>query len=127
MGGCGRRRRRRRSAIGAELVSNDQVRVRELPPPLQQMLLNLSVGQATPPFGSAERVSVLVLCGRDDPEAATGPTFDQVSLAAQRGAGEPPRAALSARSCGATRWSTIADRPDTPLAVALGDPAGIGA
>ena len=70
----------RRSAqpLGAELVSNDQVRVRELPPPLQQMLLNLSVGQATPAFGSAERISVLVLCGRDDPEAATAPSFEAI-------------------------------------------------
>ncbi len=60
--------------IGAELISNDQVRVRDLPPALQQMLLNLSVGQATPPFGSPERVSVLVLCGRDDPPEQAMPT-----------------------------------------------------
>jgi peptidyl-prolyl cis-trans isomerase SurA len=52
--------------------------VRELPPQLQQLLLPLNIGQATAPFGSAERVSVLVLCGRDDPEQATGPTFDQL-------------------------------------------------
>ncbi len=77
MGGCGRASEAAQR-IGAELVSNDQVRVRELPPQLQQLLLGLSVGQASPPFGSSERVSVLILCGRDDPEAATGPTFDQV-------------------------------------------------
>ena len=59
--------------IGAEVISNDQVRVRELPPALQQMLLDLSVGQATPAFGSPERVSVLVLCGRDDPPAVNAP------------------------------------------------------
>ena len=51
MGGCGGAAGGR-AAIGAELVANDQVAVRELPPPLQQMLLSLSVGQATPPFGS---------------------------------------------------------------------------
>ena len=77
MGGCGRARDVATS-IGAELVSNDQVRVRDLPPQLQSMLLQLNVGQATPPFGSQERVSVLVLCGRDDPEQASGPSYDQV-------------------------------------------------
>jgi peptidyl-prolyl cis-trans isomerase SurA len=43
------------------------------------MLLQLSIGQATTPFGSFESgVRVLVLCGRDDPETANGPSFDQV-------------------------------------------------
>ena len=78
MGGCGGATEAAQ-AIGAELVSNDQVRVRELPPALQQMLLSLGVGQATQPFGSPERVSVLVLCGREDPQAATGPTRDQLA------------------------------------------------
>ena len=73
MGGCGGATAAAQ-ALGAELVSNDQVRVRELPPALQAMLLNLGVGQATQPFGSAERVSVLVLCGREDPQAANAPT-----------------------------------------------------
>ncbi|MBX3562030.1 MAG: peptidylprolyl isomerase [Sphingomonas sp.] len=77
MGGCGAATQTATS-IGAELISNDQVRVRELPPQLQQMLLDLNIGQATPPFGSTERINVLVLCGRDDPEAAGGPSFDQV-------------------------------------------------
>ena len=77
MGGCGRAAEVS-TQLGAELVTNDQVSVRELPPQLQQMLLNLNVGQATSPFGSPERISVLVLCGRDDPEAVNGPTFDQV-------------------------------------------------
>lgn len=77
MGGCGGATQTATS-LGAELISNDQVRVRELPPQLQQMLLGLNIGQATPPFGSSERVSVLVLCGRDDPQNASGPSFDQV-------------------------------------------------
>lgn len=77
MGGCGAAAATAQR-IGAELISNDQVRVRELPPQLQQLLLGLSVGQATPPFGSAERISVLVLCGRDDPPAATGPNPDEI-------------------------------------------------
>jgi peptidyl-prolyl cis-trans isomerase SurA len=78
MGGCGGAQAAATS-IGAELVSNDQVRVRELPPALQAMLLNLGVGQVTQVFGSAERVSVLVLCGRDEPPPATGPTHEQVA------------------------------------------------
>ncbi|MBV9840704.1 MAG: peptidylprolyl isomerase [Sphingomonadaceae bacterium] len=66
--------------VGGESVANDSVRVRDLPPQLQDIMLKLSVGQATPVFGSAEDgVRVLVLCGRDDPEvAAAGPSFDQV-------------------------------------------------
>ena len=72
-GGCGRAAEVAQS-IGAELVSNDQVPVRQLPPPLQQTLLGLSLGQATPPLGSTERVSVLILCGRDDPEQVNMPT-----------------------------------------------------
>lgn len=77
MGGCGGASQVA-SSVGAELVTNDQVEARELPPQLQELLLGLNIGQATPPFGSAERVSVLVLCGRDDPEATGGPSFDQV-------------------------------------------------
>jgi peptidyl-prolyl cis-trans isomerase SurA len=77
MGGCGRAAEVATS-IGAELISNDQVQVRELPPQLQQMLLTLNIGQATAPFGSAERVNVLVLCGRDDPEQASAPNPEQI-------------------------------------------------
>ncbi len=65
--------------LGAELISNDQVRVRELPPQLQQMLLNLGVGQSTPAFGSLERVSVLVLCGREDPPETVAPSPDAIN------------------------------------------------
>jgi peptidyl-prolyl cis-trans isomerase SurA len=76
MGGCGGAPATA-ARLHAELISNDTVRVRELPPALQSMLLNLSVGQATPAFGSAERISVLILCGRDDPPAVNAPDFDR--------------------------------------------------
>lgn len=57
--------------IGAEVVDNDAIRVRDLPAPLQAIMLRLQVGEATPPFGSpTEGVRTLVLCGRD--EASTG-------------------------------------------------------
>ena len=85
MGGCGRAAEVAGS-IGAELVSNDNVRVRDLPPALQQMLLGMSLGQATQPFGTTERISVLVLCGRDDPQQVNAPSAEEVqnALAQQR-------------------------------------------
>jgi peptidyl-prolyl cis-trans isomerase SurA len=78
MGGCGGAEAAA-ATIGAEVITNDQVRVRDLPPPLQPTLLALGIGQATQPFGSsAERVSVLILCGRDDPDPAGALSFEQV-------------------------------------------------
>jgi peptidyl-prolyl cis-trans isomerase SurA len=78
MGGCGNAEAAA-AKINAEVVSSDQTRVRDLPPALQQMLLSMSIGQATAPFGSFEDgIRVLVLCGRDDPVASEGPSFDQV-------------------------------------------------
>ena len=67
------------ATVGAEVVDNDEIKVRDLPPPLQQMLLNLQIGQSTQPFGSLDDgVRALVLCGRDDPKTADGPSFDQI-------------------------------------------------
>ncbi len=78
MGGCGGAEEAA-APIGAEVVTNDQVKVRELPPALQQTLLGLGLGQATPAFGSSDdRVSVLVLCGRDDPDPVSDVSFEQV-------------------------------------------------
>jgi peptidyl-prolyl cis-trans isomerase SurA len=65
--------------VNAEVVENDQIKIRDLPAPLQDMLINLPIGQATPPFGSLEDgVRSLVLCGRDDPQAAAGPSYDAI-------------------------------------------------
>ncbi len=78
MGGCGKADAVA-AQFGGEVVDNDQVRVRDLPGPLQEMLLKLQIGEATPPFGSqSEGVRVLVLCGRDEPQAADGPSFDKI-------------------------------------------------
>jgi peptidyl-prolyl cis-trans isomerase SurA len=50
-----------------------------LPPALQEMILQMQIGQATRPFGSVEDgVRVLVLCGRDEVDPSL-PSFDQVS------------------------------------------------
>lgn len=67
------------AGIGAQVVANDQVKARDLPGPLQDVLLALSLGETSPPFGSIDDgVRVLMLCGRDDPQAASGPSFDQL-------------------------------------------------
>ena len=65
--------------MDAVVHSSDQGKARDLPRALQDMLLQMNVGQATTPFGSFEEgVRILVLCGRDDPVATDGPSFDQV-------------------------------------------------
>ena len=61
------------------MVDNDNVKIRDLPPQLQDILLNLQVGEATPPFGSiTEGVRVLIVCGRDDPASANAPNAEQI-------------------------------------------------
>jgi len=65
--------------LGAEVVVNDQVPARNLPAALQEQMLKMSLGEMTPPFGSvSEGIRVLMLCGRDDPKASTGPSFDDL-------------------------------------------------
>jgi peptidyl-prolyl cis-trans isomerase SurA len=77
IGGCGGAEKVAAQFHG-EVVQSDQVKMRDLPVSLQQMMLPMQVGQATQPFGSLdEGVRVLVICGRDqvDPSA---PTYDDV-------------------------------------------------
>ncbi|GAA4014599.1 peptidylprolyl isomerase [Sphingomonas swuensis] len=63
----------------ADVVQSDQVKLRELPPALQDMMLPMQVGQATRPFGSIEDgVRVLVICGRDEDQTANAPNPDAV-------------------------------------------------
>ncbi len=65
--------------LGATVVGNDNVPLRELPTALQNLMVNLQVGQASQPFGSLEDgIRFLVVCGRDDPAAGNAPSFDQV-------------------------------------------------
>ncbi len=79
MGGCGRAEAVAKD-LGAEVAINDAIAIKDLPAPLQAVMKKLSIGQATPPFGSAtEGLRVLVLCGRDDrPAKAEMPSFDAV-------------------------------------------------
>lgn len=77
IGGCGGADRLA-GELNGEVVESDQVKVRDLPPALQEMILQMQVGQATRPFGSIEDgVRVLVLCGRDEVDPSM-PSFDQV-------------------------------------------------
>ena len=77
VGGCGGAERIA-TEFNGEIVQSDQVKLRELPPALQQMMLPMQVGQATRPFGSLDDgVRILVLCGRDEVDS-TAPTYDQV-------------------------------------------------
>ena len=77
IGGCGGAERIA-GELNAEVVQSDDVKMRDLPPALQEMILEMQVGQATRPFGSIEEgVRVLVLCGRDEVDPSA-PSFDQV-------------------------------------------------
>jgi peptidyl-prolyl cis-trans isomerase SurA len=64
----------------ADVADVDQIKIRDLPVQLQQVLIDMRVGEATPPFGGSEGgVHALALCGRDDPADKTVPSFDEVS------------------------------------------------
>jgi peptidyl-prolyl cis-trans isomerase SurA len=77
VGGCGGADKIA-AEFNGEVVQSDQIRLRDLPPALQEIMLPLQVGQATRPFGSIEEgVRTLVICGRDEADASA-PTFDQV-------------------------------------------------
>lgn len=65
--------------FGLTVVRNQEVPARNLPASLQGELLSLSLGQVTPPFPAGDSsISVLMLCGRDDPQVAAAPDFDKV-------------------------------------------------
>ena len=67
------------TAIGATVSSSDGIVLRSLPEAIQGLLMDLQIGQATAPFGGLkEGVSVLMLCGRDDPVDAGAPSFDEL-------------------------------------------------
>ena len=77
IGGCGGAEKLA-SDFNGEVVESSEVKMRDLPPALQEMMLQMQVGQATRPFGSIEEgVRVLVLCGRDEVDPSA-PSFDQV-------------------------------------------------
>jgi peptidyl-prolyl cis-trans isomerase SurA len=77
VGGCGGADKLAADFHG-EIVTSDQVKMRDLPAALQQLMLPMQVGQATQPFGSIdEGIRTLVICGRDE-VAANEPTYDDI-------------------------------------------------
>ena len=77
VGGCGGAEKIA-AEFKAEIVQQDGVKMRDLPPALQQMMMQMQVGQATQPFGSLEEgVRTLVICGRDEVDP-TAPSYDEV-------------------------------------------------
>ena len=77
IGGCGGAEKLGADFHG-EVVQRDEVKMRDLPQTLQDMMIPMQVGQATQPFGSLEEgVRVLVICGRDEADP-TQPSFDEV-------------------------------------------------
>ena len=67
------------SQLGADVVNRDSIKIRDLPVPLQQVMLDLQIGQSTPPYGSlADGVRVFVLCGRDAPTDSATESFDEI-------------------------------------------------
>ena len=77
VGGCGGAEKMA-AEFNGEVVQSDAVKLRELPPALQEMMLPMQVGQSTRPFGSLEEgVRVLIICGRDEIDPSM-PTYDQV-------------------------------------------------
>jgi peptidyl-prolyl cis-trans isomerase SurA len=76
--GCGAADEMAKS-MGAEVVNRDNLKIRDLPAPLQQVMLDLQIGQSTPPYGSLEEgVRVFVMCGRDAPQTAQTESFEQI-------------------------------------------------
>ena len=77
IGGCGGADKIAAEFHG-EVVTSDNVKMRDLPPALQRLMLPMQVGQATQPFGSLdEGVRVLVICGRDEADSSA-PSYDDV-------------------------------------------------
>lgn len=77
VGGCGGADRIA-AEFNGEVVQSDNVKLRDLPTALQEIMLPMQVGQATRPFGSIEEgVRTLVICGRDETDP-TMPSYDQV-------------------------------------------------
>lgn len=77
IGGCGGAEKIATDFHG-EVVTSDGVKMRDLPPALQRLMVPMQVGQATQPFGSLEEgVRVLVICGRDEADQSA-PSYDDV-------------------------------------------------
>jgi len=68
------------ASLSGEVISNDSLSARRLPPQLQDAVFNLQIGQATQAFNDGRGVTVFVLCGRDAPKEAQVPTFEEMMV-----------------------------------------------
>lgn len=64
--------------INAVVGSDPSISARQLPAQLQEVMLNIPIGQVTSPFQDPQGVTAFILCGRDQPEEAKLPTFDEI-------------------------------------------------
>jgi peptidyl-prolyl cis-trans isomerase SurA len=77
IGGCGGAEKLAAEFHG-DVVTSDQIKMRDLPVALQNLMVPMQVGQATQPFGSLEEgVRTLVICGRDEADASA-PSYDDI-------------------------------------------------
>ena len=77
VGGCGGAEKLATDFHG-EVVTQDNVKMRDLPEALQRLMVPMQVGQATQPFGSLDQgVRVLVICGRDEVDQSA-PSYDDI-------------------------------------------------
>ncbi len=66
-------------ALKADVVNRDGIKIRDLPGPLQNVMVSLQVGQSTPPYGSlTDGVRVFVMCGRDAAETSKEESFEEI-------------------------------------------------
>ena len=98
----------------------------DLPPRLQELIEKIPDGKMTPPEPVAAGVEVVAICGRKETVADVGARReirDQLLSQSRRIAGK-----TGARSsCGGSRSSSTSERSVMrPLALTLGEPAGIG-
>nr|WP_137677882.1 peptidylprolyl isomerase [Parerythrobacter lutipelagi] len=65
--------------LGAEIIEGRALQARDIPQPLQGVLLGMQVGQATEAFGTPEEgIRVLMLCGKQAPQSEAGKTVGQI-------------------------------------------------
>ena len=76
-GGCGRADALAQT-LGGRVEEPEPQKLREFPEGLIPHLERLQVGESTRPFGTEEDARIIILCGRDDAQEATLPSYDEV-------------------------------------------------
>lgn len=68
------------ATLSAEVGSNPSLVARQLPPGLQQTMLNMEAGQSTQILRDVSGLTVFVLCDRKAPAEAKLPTFEEIMV-----------------------------------------------